>query len=106
MNKQNNQSGSLLSSQEPHQKEDIDQATGSSAASYTLEPEKGLTPDPDQYNKGDEQGNIKQRDIESDSDAGAPALAFDEVNDINLNEDEFSVTNEDLKTLNGEDDDV
>lgn len=60
MNDENDQHGSLLSGQDPHQKEEMDQATRASAASFNLEPEKGISPDPDEYNKGDEQGNIKQ----------------------------------------------
>ncbi|WP_207426150.1 hypothetical protein [Pedobacter sp. SYSU D00535] len=44
---------------------DIDrynQATRASEASFTLEPEKGLTPDPDTLNSGDEkeENNIKK----------------------------------------------
>lgn len=70
MNDENNQNGSLLSGQEPHQKEEMDQATRASAASFNLEPEKGITPDPDEYNRGDEQGNIKQ--IHTDEDDSLP----------------------------------
>lgn len=60
MNEENENTGSLLSGQEPHQKEDFDQAERASAASFELEPEKGITPDPQTYNHGDDQGNIKQ----------------------------------------------
>jgi hypothetical protein len=58
---QNDYKGSLRASQEPHQREEMDQAESASNASFTLEPEKGLTPDPEEFNQGDAQNNIKQQ---------------------------------------------
>jgi hypothetical protein len=58
---QNDYTGSLRASQEPHQREEVDQAESASNASFTLEPEKGLTPDPEEFNQGDVQDNIKQQ---------------------------------------------
>lgn len=102
-NEENKENGSLLSGQEPHQREELDQATGASAGSFTLEPQKGITPEPDEYNKGGEQGNIKQLD-DRETDMGSSA-ALDSVSEIDLDADETTVTAEDLRALDGIDDD-
>lgn len=96
MNEENENTGSLLSGQEPHQKEDFDQAESASAASFELEPDKGITPDPQTYNQGDEQGNIKQMPKADSTGSGE----FDPVNDNpDLDAGPYDVTNEDLKSL-------
>jgi hypothetical protein len=96
MNEENENTGSLLSGQEPHQKEDFDQAERASAASFELEPDKGITPDPEEYNQGDEQGNIKQMPRVDSAGSGV----FDQVNDNpDLDAGAYDVTKEDLKSL-------
>lgn len=103
----------LRSGQEPHQREEMDQAESASRASFTLEPEKGLTPDPEEYNKGAAQGNIKQTDQTDETDEGdvAPIGEPDFDSDVDadidteLNADENTVTPDDLQALNGEDED-
>ena len=96
MNEENENTGSLLSGQEPHQKEDFDQAQSASAASFELEPDKGITPDPEEYNQGDEQGNIKQMPKADHAGSGES----DAVNDNpDLDAGAFDVTTEDLKGL-------
>lgn len=59
---EDNSDGSLMAGGDPHQQEDLDQAVTASEASFTLEPEKGLTPEPDEYNKEEDQDsyNLKQ----------------------------------------------
>lgn len=44
--------------------EDFDRAERASEASFLLEPEEGISPDPDRYNKSESQDdyNIKQMD--------------------------------------------
>ena len=109
MNKENNESGSLFSGQEPHQKEDMEQATKASGASFNLEPEKGISPDPDQYNGDDEQGNIKQMSVKDKQDtmAGGGAGTIDNVyENPDLNKGEFDVTQQDLETLDAQDKDL
>src|SRR5689334_5518982 len=105
MNTEKNQNeNSLLAGQEPHQKEEIDQATAASAASFTLEPEKGLTPDPDQYNKGAEQGNIKQTEsADYEQAASSGTTGFDAVSPVDLDADENTITEDDLQALGGVD---
>ncbi|HKG07023.1 MAG TPA: hypothetical protein VKB19_11220 [Pedobacter sp.] len=98
---ENENNGSLLSSQEPHQKEEMDQATRASAGSFTLEPEKGITPQPEAYNKGDKQGNVKQPDHRNTDDTAASD--FDPVNEVDPDADDTAVTEEDLRALDGED---
>lgn len=103
-NQQNQNENSLLAGQEPHQKEEIDQATAASAASFTLEPDKGLTPDPDKYNKGAAQGNIKQTEPTGhDEPASLGSAGFDSVSSVDLDADENSITEEDLQALGGAD---
>lgn len=89
--------GSLLSSQEPHQREEMDQAEKASRASYTLEPEKGMTEEPGTYNQGDEQVNIKQ----SQNHQTDPIQQFDPVSDVDLDAGENDLTNDDLQALGG-----
>ena len=104
MNTQENQSdNSLLAGGEPHQKEEMDQAEAASHASFSLEPDKGLTPDPEAYNKGTAQENIKQASGTETENTTSPG--FDRVSDIDLDEDENSVTPDDLQALNGLDQD-
>ena len=102
-NKENNKkSGSLLSGQDPHQKEDLDQATRASAASSSLEVEKGLSPEPDQYNHGEPSENIRgvHGDVESGSERSAAAVSIDSTSEnADLDAGEFDVTSEDLKSL-------
>lgn len=74
MSEEKKNTGSLLSGQEPHQKEDFDQAERASAASFELDPDKGITPDPEEYNQGDEQGNIKQMPKADNDDFDNPGL--------------------------------
>lgn len=96
MNEENENTGSLLSGQEPHQKEDFDQAESASAASFELEPDKGITSDPEEYNQGDEQRNIKQMPKADGTDSGG----FDPVNENpDLDAGASDVTSEDLKSL-------
>jgi len=103
MNYNEERNGNLLSSQEPHQKEEMDQATRASTASFTLEPEKGLTVEPEAYNKDGAQRNIKQVE-RSDRENFIPSgnTEFDPVNDADLNQDENSLTNDDLQALGGD----
>jgi hypothetical protein len=98
---ENNYKNSLLSGQDPHQKEELDQATNASAGSFTLEPEKGISPDPDEYNKGDKRGNIKETADQDFSDDPAPI--FDAVSEVDPDADDNTVTREDLRALDGED---
>lgn len=96
MNEENENTGSLRSGQEPHQKEDFDQAESASAASFELEPDKGITPDPKEYNQGEEQGNIKQMPKADVTGSGE----FDPVNENPyLEAGTFDLTSEDLKSL-------
>ncbi len=88
--------GSLLSRQESHQREEMDQAEKASRASYTLEPEKGIT-DTGTYNQGAEQGNIKQ----SQNHQTDPIQQFDPVSDVDLDAGENDLTNDDLQALGG-----
>jgi hypothetical protein len=106
MNTNQDNTGSLRASQEPHQREEMDQAESASKASFTLEPEKGLTPDPEVFNQGDAQDNIKQID-QTDKQQSEPAAAagFDTVSPVNLDEDEHTVTPDDLQALTGLDQD-
>ena len=103
---QNDNTGSFRASQEPHQREEMDQAESASNASFTLEPEKGLTPDPEEFNQADAQNNIKQID-QNDTRQSEPAGAasFDAVSPVNLDEDENTVTRDDLQALTGLDQD-
>jgi hypothetical protein len=103
---QNDNTGSLRASQEPHQREEMDQAESASKASFTLEPEKGLSPDPEEFNQGDAQDNIKQID-QDDKRQSVPAgtASFDTVSPVNLDEDENTVTPDDLQALTGLDQD-
>ena len=105
-NDQKDNSNSLRASQEPHQREEMEQAESASSASFTLAPEKGLTPDPEEFNQGDPQGNIKQTD-RTDAGQSEPtgAEGFDEVSPIYLDEDENTVTSDDLQALTGLDQD-
>ena len=107
-NKENNkQSGSLLSGQEPHQKEDMDQATRASVAASSLEVEKGLSPEPDQYNHGESSENIRgvHGDVESGSERAAVTGNMDgAAENPDLDAGEFDVTSEDLKSLESIDD--
>jgi hypothetical protein len=105
MNEENKQSGSLLSGQDPHQKEDMDQATKASAAAFNLEPEKGISPDPDQ--NINEKNNIKEVPPKGDDNfTGDISDNMEEVdNNLDSNEDEFEVTSEDLENLNAQDKD-
>ena len=106
-NQENQKANPLLSSQEPHQKEEMDQATAASTPSFTLEPEKGMTPEPENFNNGDEQNNLKQTDSsDQDEVPSAGPVSFDSVSDVDLDEDDNSVTSNDLTALNGEDDDL
>lgn len=103
---QNDNGNSLRSGQEPHQREEMDQAEAASKASFSLEPEKGITPDPDDYNKGATQGNIKQIDSSEDIErAPTGTQEFDTVSDTDLNEDENAVTPDDLQALGGKEED-
>ncbi|ACU03932.1 hypothetical protein [Pedobacter heparinus] len=96
MSEEKKNTGSLLSGQEPHQKEDFDQAERASAASFELDPDKGITPDPEEYNQGDEQGNIKQMPKADHVGSGG----FDPVNaNPDLDAGASDVTTEDLKSL-------
>lgn len=96
MNEENENTGSLLSGQEPHQKEDFDQAERASVASFELDTDKGITPDPAKYNQGDEQGNIKQMPKADGTNSGE----FDPVNENpDLDAGVSDVTSEDLKSL-------
>ena len=109
MEQNNKQDGSLLSGQEPHQKEELDQATRASAAASSLEVEKGLSPEPDQYNHGEPSGNIRgihgDDDAESGSERPAAAVNIDEVTENpDLDAGEFDVTTEDLKSLEAAED--
>ena len=107
MENDNKQSGSLFSGQEPHQKEDLDQATRASAAASSLEVEKGLSPDPDQYNHGEPSENIRgaHPDKESGSERSAAAVNIDpETENPDLDAGEFDVTSEDLQSLEGMED--
>ncbi|SMD10430.1 hypothetical protein [Pedobacter nyackensis] len=107
MNEENNQSGSLLSGQDPHQKEDMDQATRASAASFNLEPEKGISPDPDENINVKEKTNIKEGRPKGDENfTGDISSNIEELDDTpDLSEGEFDVTPEDLKNLNAQDND-
>lgn len=102
-NKENKkQSGSLLSGQDPHQKEDLDQATRASAAASSLEVEKGLSPEPDQYNQGEPSENIRgaHSDVESGYERSAASVNMDGTSENqDLDAGEFDVTSEDLKSL-------
>lgn len=99
---QNNNSNSLRANQEPHQREEMEQADSASNASFTLEPEKGLTPDPDKFNQGDTQNNIKQIDPADDQHFEPAGTAnFEAVSPVNLDEDENTVTPDDLQALTG-----
>jgi hypothetical protein len=98
----NKQSGSLLSGQEPHQKEDMDQATRASLAASSLEVEKGLSPEPDQYNQGEPSENIRgaHSDVESGAERAAVTTEMDgTAENPDLDAGEFDVTTEDLKSL-------
>ncbi len=110
MNEENKQSGSLFSGQEPHQKEDMDQASRASEASFSLETEKGLTPDAEEYNQGEESGNVRQVKREDDADAdrmpGEGIVNIDDAeDDPDLDAGEYDVDSEDLKGLEPTDDD-
>ena len=95
MNTEERNNGNLLSGQEPHQKEVLDQAERASQSSCTLEPEKGIT--------GDEDGPAVESNIKQASVNGAdPALKFGPVGKVNLDEDSY-VTDDDLQTLDGRD---
>jgi len=50
--------GTVLASGDPHQQEELDQATDASAASFTLEPEKGIPSD--SKDKEEEEDNGKK----------------------------------------------
>lgn len=103
---QNDNSHSLRASQGPHQREEMDQAEGASNASFTLEPEKGLTPDPEEFNQDDAQENIKQIDQRDQQQSEpAAAMSFDAVSPVNLDEDENTVTPDDFQALTGLDQD-
>lgn len=104
MSEENKQSGSLLSGQEPHQKEDMDQASRASEASFSLETEKGLTPDADEYNQGEESGNVRQTKREDNADAdrvpGEGVVDIDDAeDDPDLDAGEYDLNSEDLKGL-------
>lgn len=103
---ENDKVNSFRASQEPHQREEMNQAEAASAASFSLEPEKGITPDPVEYNKGDAQDNIKQVEA-SDENIIEPggAVSFDSVSDVDLDEDDNTITRDDLQALNGLDTD-
>lgn len=84
----------------------MDQAEAASNASFSLEPEKGITSDPHKYNRGEAQDNIKQIEGEDYQDTSSRgSVEFDSVSDIDLDEDESSVTPDDLQALNGIDED-
>lgn len=104
---ENENDHSLLASQEPHQREEMDQAEAASAASFTLEPEKGITPDPQEYNKGGAQDNIKQPDEQDHADItmSGGASGFDSVSEVDLDEDETTITSDDLDALDAIDTD-
>jgi len=98
---ENQKDDSLLAGQEPHQQEELDQANAASAASFTLEPEKGISPEP----KGQgEHSNIKQAEA-ADGDEPEPsgAVGFDTVNEANLDAGEYDLTDDDLQALSGPD---
>lgn len=46
----------------------VTEAGVASEPSFTLEPEKGLTPDPDSYNKGEDREDYNLKQFESDED--------------------------------------
>ena len=103
---QNDNSNSLRASQEPHQREEMDQAESASSASFILEPEKGLTPDPEQFNQGDPQENIKQTDhTDAEQSETSGAESFDAVSPVDLDENDNTVTPDDLQALTGLDQD-
>jgi len=56
--KDNYDDGTVLASGDPHQQEELDHATDASAASFTLEPEKGIAPDSKEKKKED--NNVKK----------------------------------------------
>ncbi|MEJ2880982.1 hypothetical protein [Pedobacter sp. GR22-6] len=100
MNTQENQKdNSLLGSQEPHQKEELDQASAASTPSFTLEPEKGIGPEPG----AEEQGNVKQAGTSIAAQVQATAGGFDPVNELDLDAGENDVTADDLQALGGAD---
>ena len=108
MNTEENQSdNSLLAGGEPHQREEMDQAEAASQASFSLEPEKGITPDPAEYNKGAAQENIKQASSSTaaQNTASGGSEGFYDVSGVDLDEDENSVTTDDLQALDGIDQD-
>lgn len=95
MENETQNTGNLLSGQEPHQKEEMEQAEKASVASFTLEPEKGLT------EIGNDTHNIKKASGEGD----ASSAGFDSVSDVDLDDDGTEVTEEDLQALDGRDED-
>lgn len=102
MNKENKQRGSLLSGQEPHQKQDLEQAVRASEAAFNLETEKGISPDPGQYNNGGENGNIRHasrdnKQVDKPGDLGAELDQVRENTDLDATE--YDLTSEDLQRL-------
>ncbi|WP_442591358.1 hypothetical protein ACSBL2_09025 [Pedobacter sp. AW31-3R] len=98
---ENQQDDSLLAGQEPHQQEELDQATEASAASFTLEPEKGISPKP--RDQG-EQSNIKQAEAADGDEAElSRGAGFDTVNEADLDAGEYDLIDDDLQALSGPD---
>ena len=105
-NDQNDKTGSLRASQEPHEREEMDQAERASNASFSLEPEKGIIQDPDEFNHDGAQENIKQVNHDGNQHVGPTGeTGFEEVNPVNVDEDENTVTPDDLQALKGLDQD-
>lgn len=105
----NKKSGSLLSGQDAHQKEEMDRATNASAAAFSLEVEKGLSPEPDQYNHGEPSENIRGAHLDKEIGsvgAAAPVNIDGAVENPDLDAGEFDVTSEDLKSLDAMEDDI
>jgi hypothetical protein len=100
---ENQNDNTLLAGGEPHQREEMQQAEAASRASFNLEPEKGITPDPAVYNKEADQQNIKQPNAADAQDTTSPG--FDPVSELDLDTDENSITPDDLQALNGLDQD-
>lgn len=48
----NGKNSSLIPGHGPYQKKELHQAERVSVAAFTLEPDKGISPDPDEFNKG------------------------------------------------------